>query len=408
MNTVIIGGGASGCIAAVFSAGNGDKVTVLEPNGRIGKKLGITGKGRCNITNNCDFDTLMKNITRNPNFLYSAFSRFGTGECISFFEGLGVPLKTERGNRVFPVSDKASDIVNALDRELKRLGVRIVSQRALSVSTENGVVTGIKASGGFFPADKVILATGGLSYPATGSTGDGYKIAEALGHTVTTLSPSLVPMETEEDCSLMAGLTVKNCVLTVTDCEKNKKVFSELGEMSFEEYGIGGAMTLSASAKIDKIEKGRYKAVIDFKSALDGKKLDLRIQRDISDYSSANAAEIARKLLPERLALPVLERAGINPEKKAAEISKSDRKALANTLKGFTLTLKAFRPIKEAIVTDGGISVKEINPKNMQSKLIKGLYFAGEIIDVSGFTGGFNLQIAFATGAAAGMGQADR
>lgn len=408
MNTVIIGGGASGCIAAVFSAGNGDKVTVLEPNGRIGKKLGITGKGRCNITNSCDFDTLMKNITRNPNFLYSAFSRFGTGECISFFEGLGVPLKSERGNRVFPVSDKASDIVNALDRELKRLGVRTVSQRALSVSTENGGVTGVKASGGFFPADKVILATGGLSYPATGSTGDGYKIAEALGHTVTPLSPSLVPMETEEDCSPMAGLTVKNCVLTVTDCEKNKKVFSELGEMSFEEYGIGGAMTLSASAKIDKIEKGRYKAVIDFKPALDGKKLDLRIQRDISDYSSANAAEIARKLLPERLALPVLERAGINPEKKAAEISKSDRKALANTLKGFTLTLKAFRPIKEAIVTDGGISVKEINPKDMQSKLIKGLYFAGEIIDVSGFTGGFNLQIAFATGAAAGMGQADR
>lgn len=408
MNTVIIGGGASGCIAAVFSAGNGDKVTVLEPNGRIGKKLGITGKGRCNITNSCDFDTLMKNITRNPNFLYSAFSRFGTGECISFFEGLGVPLKTERGNRVFPVSDKASDIVNALDRELKRLGVRTVSQRALSVSTENGGVTGVKASGGFFPADKVILATGGLSYPATGSTGDGYKIAEALGHTVTPLSPSLVPMETEEDCSPMAGLTVKNCVLTVTDCEKNKKVFSELGEMSFEEYGIGGAMTLSASAKINKIEKGRYKAVVDFKPALDDKKLDLRIQRDISDYSSANAAEIARKLLPERLALPVLERAGINPEKKAAEISKSDRKALASALKGFTLTLKAFRPIKEAIVTDGGISVKEINPKDMQSKLIKGLYFAGEIIDVSGFTGGFNLQIAFATGAAAGMGQADR
>ncbi len=399
MNTLIIGGGAAGCIAAVFSARGGDRVTVLEPNGRIGKKLAITGKGRCNITNNCDLDALMKNIYRGNKFLYSALSRFGTAECISFFEELGVPLKTERGNRVFPVSDKATDIVSALERELKRLNVKIIPQKATEIITENNSVTGVKTATDFFPADKVILATGGLSYPATGSTGDGYKMAKKLGHTVTELKPSLVPMETEEDCSKMAGLMVKNCVLTITDIEKNKKLFSDLGEITFEAYGIGGPLTLSASCLINKIEKGRYKASIDFKPALDEKKLDLRIQRDITAFSSENAAEIARKLLPEKLVLPVLSKAKINPEKKAAEISKEERKKLTAALKNFTLTLKSFRPIKEAIITDGGISTKEINPKNMESKLISGLRFAGEIIDVSGFTGGFNLQIAFATAA---------
>ncbi len=245
----------------------------------------------------------------------------------------------------------------------------------------------------------MILATGGLSYPATGSTGDGYKLAKNLGHTVTELKPSLVPMETEEDCSKMAGLTVKNCILTITDAKKNKRLFSDLGELTFETYGIGGPLTLSASCLIDKMEKDRYKAAIDFKPALDEKKLDLRIQRDIAAFSSENAAEIARKLLPEKLVLPVLQRAKISPEKKAAEISKEERKKLTAALKSFTLTLKSFRPIKEAVITDGGISTKEINPKNMESKLINGLHFAGEIIDVSGFTGGFNLQIAFATGA---------
>lgn len=402
MNTIIIGGGAAGCIAAVFSARIGDSVKILEPNGRIGKKLAITGKGRCNITNNCDLDALMKNIYRGNKFLYSALSRFDTAYCMNFFEELGVPLKIERGNRVFPVSDRAADIVAALEKELKRLNIKIIPQRAVKISAENGRVAGVKASKDFFPADKVILATGGLSYPATGSTGDGYKLARDLGHTVTDLTPSLVPMETEEDCSPMAGLTVKNCVLTVTDCVKSKKLFSDLGEMTFEAYGIGGPLTLSASSLIDKIEKGRYKVNIDFKPALDEKKLDMRIQRDIAAYSAENAAGTARKLLPEKLVLPVLEGAGVSPQKKAAEISKAERKALINTLKNFTLTLKDFRPIKDAIITDGGIVTKEINPKTMESKLIKGLHFAGEIMDVSGFTGGFNLQIAFATGAAAG------
>lgn len=404
MKTVIIGGGAAGCYSAVFSARRGDEITLLEPNGRVGKKLGITGKGRCNITNNCDFDTLMKNITHNPSFLYSAFSRFGTEECMGFFEELGVPLKTERGGRVFPVSDKAADIVNALDKELKRLGVKVIPQRALSIYAENNAVAGVKTEHGFLTADKVILATGGLSYPATGSTGDGYRIAEWLGHTVTPLSPSLVPMETEENCSEMSGLTVKNCVLSLLDMKTGKKLFSELGEMCFENYGIGGPLTLSASSYIDKFEEGRYKVSLDLKPALDFKKLDGRILREISSAPSKSASELVRTLVPQKLVSAVLDRSGVPADKKAAELSKASRLDIGRVLKNFELNLSRFRPIKEAIITDGGISVKEINPSDMQSKIVSGLHFAGEIIDVSAFTGGFNLQIAFATaGAASGM-----
>ena len=403
METVIVGGGAAGCYAAVFSARRGDSVTLLEPNGRVGKKLGITGKGRCNVTNNCDFDTLMKNITRNPSFLYSAFSRFGTEECMSFFEELGGPLKSERGGRVFPVSDKAADIVNALDKELKRLRVKVAAQRALEVVVEKGAVTGVRTEQGVISADKVILATGGMSYPATGSTGDGYRIAEKLGHTVTMLSPSLVPMETVESCGEMAGLTVKNCVFTLTDMKTGKKLFSELGEMCFENYGIAGPLTLSASSYIDKFEKGRFKVSIDFKPALDDKKLDSRILREIS-ASSKKASELVRTLVPQKLVGAVLERSGVQADKRSAELSKACRLEIGRTLKNFELELKGFRPIKEAIITDGGISVKEISPSDMQSKIVSGLHFAGEIIDVSAFTGGFNLQIAFATaGAASGV-----
>lgn len=404
METVIVGGGAAGCYAAVFSARRGDSVTLLEPNGRVGKKLGITGKGRCNVTNNCDLDTLMKNITRNPSFLYSAFSRFGTGECMSFFEELGVPLKTERGGRVFPVSDKAADIVNALDKELKRLKVNAAAQRALEVVVENGAVTGVRTEQRIISADKVILATGGMSYPATGSTGDGYRIAERLGHTVTMLSPSLVPMETVESCGDMAGLTVKNCVFTLLDMKTGKKLFSELGEMCFENYGIAGPLTLSASSHIDKFEYGRYRVSIDLKPALDDKKLDSRILREISAAPSKRAFELVRTLVPQKLVKAVLDRAGVSADKKSAELSKACRLDIGRVLKNFELELKGFRPIREAIITDGGISVKEISPSDMQSKIVSGLHFAGEIIDVSAFTGGFNLQIAFATaGAASGV-----
>ena len=403
MSTVIIGGGAAGCFAAVFSAREGDRVILLEPNGRLGRKLSITGKGRCNITNSCDFDTLMKNIYRNPSFLYSAFSRFGTADCMEFIESLGVPLKTERGNRVFPVSDKAGDIVGALEREIRRLGVETVWERALDIVTDNGRVSAVKTDKRLIPAEKVILATGGMSYKATGSTGDGYRMAERLGHTVTELKPSLIPLETEEgrDCSSAAGLTVKNAVLTLLDNAKGKKLFSELGEFTFEEYGVGGPLVLSASARLPKIEQGRYRLNIDFKPALDNKKLDLRLQREIAADGKAELRKIMCTLLPEKLIAPVLDQANADPAKKAAEISSALRKGLVSALKNFTLTVKAFRPLNEAIITDGGIPTAEIDPSDMQSRLIKGLHFAGEIIDVSGFTGGFNLQIAYSTARAA-------
>ena len=401
MSTVIIGGGAAGCFAAVFSAREGDKVILLEPNGRLGRKLSITGKGRCNITNNCDLDTLMKNIYRNPSFLYSAFSRFGTADCMEFIESLGVPLKTERGNRVFPVSDKAADIVSALEREIKRLGVETAWERALDIVTESGRVSAVKTDKRIIPAEKVILATGGMSYKATGSTGDGSKMAKRLGHTVAELKPSLIPLETEEDCYTAAGLTVKNAVLTLFDSKSGKKLFSELGELTFEEYGVGGPLVLSASARLPDIEQGRYLLNIDFKPALDNKKLDLRLQREIAADGKAELRKIMRTLLPEKLIAPVLRQAGADPAKKAAEISSSLRKALVSALKNFTLTVKAFRPINEAIITDGGVSTAEINPSDMQSRIVKGLHFAGEMIDVSGFTGGFNLQTAYSTAKAA-------
>ena len=416
MQTVIIGGGAAGSYAAVFAARKGDSVTLIEPNGRIGKKLGITGKGRCNITNSCDFDALMKNIAKNSSFLYSAFSRFDQESCMSFFEELGVSLKTERGGRVFPVSDKAQDIVKALERELKRLNVKTVPERAVEITADEKAVNGVKTDKGFYKADKVILATGGLSYPSTGSTGDGYKLAKSLGHTVTELKPALVPLETEKTYPSAAGLTLKNISLSLFEQKSGKKIFSELGEMTFETYGIGGPLVLTASALMESGERHRYSAVVDFKPALDTEKLDKRLLREIngeSERSSHNrqltaapkkaktAADIVRTLLPSQLVPPLLETAGLDGQKRAAEISKADRKALCNALKNHTLYIKGFRPIREAIVTDGGVNVKEISPKNMESRFVKGLFFAGEIIDAVGFTGGFNLQIAYSTARAA-------
>ncbi len=397
--TIIIGGGAAGCFSAIFSARNGSETIVIEPNGRLGKKLAITGKGRCNITNACDKETFLKNIPRNSSFLYSAISRFDSKDCMDFIESLGVPLKTERGNRVFPVSDKASDIVNALTGETKRLGVKIIRDRAVKIDCcpNEKRVSGVKTEKGFIAGGKVILATGGMSYPATGSTGDGYRMAEELGHTVTRLSPSLVPLETVEDCLPMAGLNIKNALFTLFDNEKNKKIFSEQGEFSFERFGIGGPLTLSASSRIDRITEGRYTVLIDFKPALDEKKLDLRLQREIAAAPSKTAFDVIRTLLPEKMAAAIIREAGVREDKKAGEITLKERKSILSALKRFKLQIKAFRPVKEAIITDGGISVKEINPSDMQSKLIKGLYFAGEIIDVSGFTGGFNLQIAYST-----------
>lgn len=403
-DTIIIGGGAAGMTAAVFSARNGARTLIIERNAHMGRKLGITGKGRCNVTNDCDEKTVMKNLPKNPSFMYSALSQFAPADAMAFFEALGVPLKTERGNRVFPVSDKAADIVNALIKEVKRLGVVTVTERAVQILTENGAVTGVKTDKSTYKAAKVILATGGKSYPATGSSGDGYAIAGKLGHTVTDIAPSLVPLETTENVADASGLTLKNITLTLIDASSKKPLFKELGEMTFAAYGVGGPLVLSASSCIPRVETDRYKLLIDFKPALDEKKLDLRLQREFTANAALPLSELLRKLLPEKIIGIFLMQCGLAGEKSVGNVTREERKALISALKGFTLSVKAFRPIDEAIITDGGISVKEINPKTMQSKLVSGLYFAGEIIDVTGFTGGFNLQVAFSTAYAAANG----
>lgn len=400
-DVIIIGGGAAGMTAAVFSARNGAKTLIIEPNRFLGRKLGITGKGRCNVTNNCDERTVMKNLPKNSSFMFSALSRFSPSDTMAFFEELGVPLKTERGNRVFPVSDKAQDIVNALVNEIKRLKVCVVRERAVEVLVNDGVATGVKTDKSAYKAPRVILATGGKSYSATGSTGDGYAIAKRLGHTITPLCGSLVPLETQEDVAQASGLTLKNIKMSLFDNEKNKAIFSEQGEMTFQAYGIGGPLTLSASSFIDKVTSGRYTAFIDFKPALDEKKLDARLLRDFSGNGRLHVRELMRKLLPEKIIEIFLLVSGLDGGKNVAELTKSERKQLVASLKSMQLQIKALRPIDEAIITDGGIDVSEINPKTMESKLISGLYFAGEIIDVTGFTGGFNLQVAFSTAYAA-------
>lgn len=400
---IVIGAGAAGMFAAITSASNGYKTAVIEPNEKVGRKLAITGKGRCNVTNNCDSDEIMKNIPRNPRFMYSALSMLSPADVMDFFEKEGVALKTERGNRVFPVSDKAYDIVDALFFCMKREGVSLIRARALDITADDGYVTGVKTDKGDFYAPKVILATGGVSYPVTGSTGDGYKMAERLGHTVTPLKPSLVPIETKENCGEMMGLSLKNSVLSVRDNEKNKIIFKELGEMLFTHFGVSGPLVLSASSRMGDIAEGRYTLFIDLKPALSEEQLDARIQRDFLERKNMQLSNALRKLLPEKIILPLLQKCGIDPEKQCNSVTREERLGLIRTVKAFSLAPTSYRPIAEAIITDGGISVKEINPKTMESKIIGGLYFAGEIIDVTGFTGGFNLQIAFSTGFAAGQ-----
>lgn len=399
-DVIVVGAGAAGLMAAITAAENGGSVLILERNAMVGKKLLITGKGRCNVTNNSDNENIMKNIPTNSRFLYSALAGFSAVDTMNFFEKLGVPLKTERGNRVFPVSDKAADIVNALKMRVKQIGVAIVNDRAEKILTENGSVAGVKCGGGIYNAESVILATGGKSYPGTGSTGDGYIMAKSLGHTVTELKPSLVPICTAEDCKQMMGLSLKNVTLSLIDKDSGKVLYKELGEMLFTHFGVSGPLVLSASAFV---KKGRYKLSIDLKPALDEKKLDARILRDFEEAKNKQLSTVLRKLLPEKLIDEVISRTAIPPQTKVNEITKLQRKALVSVLKGFELNVTSLRPIEEAIITDGGISVKEINPKTMESKLISGLYFAGEIIDCAAYTGGYNLQIAFSTGRLAGM-----
>ncbi len=399
---IVIGAGAAGMYAAIWSAVNGYRTAVIEPNEKVGRKLAITGKGRCNVTNNCDMDEVMKNVPRNPRFLYSALSMHSPADVMAFFEGEGVPLKTERGNRVFPVSDKAYDIVDALFFRMKREDVEIIHAKAVDIMADGGFVNGVKTDKGELYAPKVILATGGKSYPITGSTGDGYGMAERLGHTITPLKPSLVPIETAENCAEMMGLSLKNSTLIVKDNAKNKVIFKELGEMIFTHFGVSGPLVLSASSRMEDISKEKYTLLIDLKPALSEEQLDARIQRDFLERKNMQLDNALRKLLPEKIILPLLKKCGIDREKQCNAVTREERMALIKNIKGFSLMPTSYRPISEAIITDGGVSIKEINPKTMESKIISGLYFAGEIIDVTGFTGGFNLQIAFSTGYAAG------
>ena len=404
--TVIIGGGAAGLMAACAAAEKygGRAVTVIEKNRRPGRKLMITGKGRCNVTNNCDRDTLISNVPANGRFLFSAFSDFGTADTMEFFEKRGVPLKTERGNRVFPVSDKASDIVDALVNAVRKSGVKILTAEAEEILTENFSVTGVRTRDGeILEADSVILATGGMSYPVTGSTGDGYEMAGRLGHTVTPLKASLVPLNVKQGfCSRLSGLSLKNVTLTVYESGRKKPVFSELGEMLFTHFGISGPLVLSASAHMRKMGSAEYVAYIDLKPALDEQKLDSRILRDFEEEKNRDFANSLDKLLPKSIIPVIISLSGIAPDTKVNQISREQRARLCGVLKALRLDITGFRPIEEAIITGGGISVKEINPSTMESKLVSGLFFAGEIIDADAYTGGFNLQIAFSTGHLAG------
>lgn len=401
-DTIIIGGGAAGCTAAIFAARFGKSVLLFEKNANIGRKLRITGKGRCNVTNNSPTSEHMENIPVNSRFMYSSFSVFGAEETMAFFEELGVPLKTERGNRVFPVSDKAEDVVSAIDGELERLGVKIVRKAVKSLIIEDGRCTGVIAGGREYRSGSVLVACGGMSYPATGSTGDGYILAKQAGHTVTELKPSLVPLVSPDKfCGELMGLSLRNVTLKLMDGEK--AIYSEMGEMLFTHFGISGPLALSASSHIRKMQSNRYKAVIDLKPALTAEQLDARIKRDFADNLNRDFINGIRKLLPAKL-IPVMVRlSGIAAERKINGITKEERLRFGELMKAFPVRISGFRPIDEAIITSGGVSVKEIDPKTMESKLTEGLFFAGEVIDVDAYTGGFNLQIAFSTAYSAAM-----
>ena len=404
----MIGGGAAGMMAAITAARQGAQVTLLEPNERLGKKLNITGKGRCNVTNDCDQETLMANIPGNGRFLYSALNRFTPQDTMAFFEALGVPLKVERGNRVFPVSDRSFDISGALERELRRLKVRILRERAAEVTVENGRVTGVRSDRQHHPADTVVLATGGVSYPGTGSTGDGYAMAAELGHTIVAPRGSLVPLESgDADCAAMQGLSLRNVEATVLN-GKNKPVFREFGEMLFTHFGVSGPLVLSASAHLRRWDKEQYRLSIDLKPALDEQKLDSRILRDIGENPNRDMANILAGLVHRSMVPVLLRRLALPEGEKANSLTKEQRRALVQEMKHFTVTLTGPRPVAEAIVTAGGVKVGEVVPGTMASKLVEGLYFAGEVLDVDAYTGGFNLQIAWATGYLAGLSAAEK
>ena len=403
MKTVIvIGGGAAGCMAALAAAGGGAAVTLLERNPKLGRKLYITGKGRCNVTNDCAVQEVLRNIPHNGRFLTSAVTRFPPEAVKAFFEGQGVPLKTERGNRVFPQSDRAADIIDALLRALRRAGVSIVQDRALALRREGETLLGVEGERGFYPGQAAVVATGGVSYPLTGSTGDGYAPARSVGHTVVPPRPSLVPLEAEEDfCARMQGLSLRNVAIRVFGGKK-KPVYEEQGELLFTHFGLSGPLILSASAHMRDFEKERYRIHLDLKPALDEEKLDRRLLRDLEANANRDFHNVLEGLVPRLMAPVLVELTGIPADTKANSVTRAQRRRLLETLKCLPIHIRGPRPVEEAIVTSGGVKVSEVNPATMESKLAPGVYFAGEVLDADAYTGGFNLQIAWATGRAAG------
>ena len=437
MKVIVVGGGPAGMMSAISSAEEGNKVILIEKNKSLGKKLLITGKGRCNITSSLDIDEFIKNIPGNGKFLYSSFKNYTNVDIINFLKKQGLEVKEERGNRYFPVTDKSLDVLNCFKKRIKELNVEIYYEETVSeLLTENFEikldkeklskdyiesnktnkeknikVIGVKTNKHEFFADKVIIATGGKSYPLTGSTGDGYKLAKNVGHTIKKIKPSLIPFVCNEKdiCQELQGLSLKNVGIFIEDILKNKKIYDDFGEMLFTHFGVSGPVILSASAhlvrykNIDELLKNNKIVLhIDLKPALSKEKLDDRIIRDFEEFKNKQFKNSLEKLLPQKMIEPIIQLSGIKPEKPVNEITKLEREKLVNLLKDFKLTIKGFRPIDEAIITSGGVSIKEINPSTMESKIVKNLYFAGEVIDVDAYTGGFNLQIAYSTGFTAG------
>lgn len=413
MKVVVIGGGPAGMMSAITSAENGNKVILIEKMQSLGRKLLITGKGRCNITSSLSMDEFIKNTPGNGMFLYSVYKNYTNTDIINFLKRQGLEVKEERGNRIFPITDKSQDVLKCFTKRLKELNVEILlNQKVNEIIVKDGSVAGVKLQDKIINTDKIILATGGKSYPLTGSTGDGYKMVEKLGHTVTKIKPSLVPLETFEKytCKEMQGLSLRNVEIKLKDIEKNKIIYEDFGEMLFTHFGVSGPTILSSSAhlvrykNIDELLKNKkIKLSIDLKPALSEEKLDERILRDFNEIKNKQFKNSLDKLLPQKLINIIIERSGINPQKQVNEIKKEERRSLVKLVKNFEVTIKGFRPIDEAIITSGGINIKEINPKTMESKIVNGLYFAGEIIDVDSYTGGFNLQIAYSTGYTAGI-----
>lgn len=401
---IIIGGGAAGLIASATAAGRGEDVTVIEKNSRPARKVMITGKGRCNVTNACfDLDDLINSVVTNKRFMYSAFSSFMPYDTIALIEEMGVPTKIERGNRVFPESDKAVDIVDALVKNAKQNGVKFVEGTVTSFNTENNVIKSVNlADGTVVDGDAFAICTGGLSYQSTGSTGDGYRLAESVGHTVTDIEPALISLVASNGfVPKLQGLSLRNISIKLLDGEK--EIYSDFGEMLFTHYGVSGPVILSASSHMTHPKEHNYKIVIDLKPALDEQTLDKRIQRDFAENTNKDFINSLSKLLPNKLIPVVVKLSGIEPSEKVNQITKVQRQNLVSLLKNFTVNISDFRPINEAIITSGGVDVKEINPKTMGSKIVDNLYFAGEVIDVDAYTGGFNLQVAFSTGYLCGM-----